>query len=124
MIGYACCVVAGRGDDRVTQWESTQWSKIAVEKEAGMCYTEIGKICRNGECAKKGKPGLTPMDAELLSPSDDRVFKLLLTKPEAKPASIFVKLDIHRGRIIVKYTVLEYGFMQKYCYSTRGVSCK
>lgn len=35
-----------------------------------------------------GKTGLIPMDAELLPPSDDRVFKLLLTKPEAKPALI------------------------------------
>ena len=34
------------------------------------------------------KPGLIPMDAELLPPSDDRVFKLLLTKPEARPALI------------------------------------
>lgn len=29
--------------------------------------------------------GLLPMDLDLLPPSDDRVFKLLLTSPEAKP---------------------------------------
>ena len=30
--------------------------------------------------------GLLPMDADILPPSDDRVFKLILTSPEAKPA--------------------------------------
>ena len=30
--------------------------------------------------------GLLPMDADLLPPSDDRVFKLILTAPDAKPA--------------------------------------
>jgi len=29
--------------------------------------------------------GLLPMDVEILPPSDDRVFKLILTSPEAKP---------------------------------------
>jgi predicted transposase/invertase (TIGR01784 family) len=29
--------------------------------------------------------GLLPMDLSLLPPSDDRVFKLILTSPEAKP---------------------------------------
>ena len=32
--------------------------------------------------------GLLPMDADILPPSDDRVFKLLLTAPEAKPGLI------------------------------------
>ena len=30
--------------------------------------------------------GLLPMEADILSPSDDRVFKLILTSPQAKPA--------------------------------------
>ena len=30
--------------------------------------------------------GLLPMEADILPPSDDRVFKLILTSPEAKPA--------------------------------------
>jgi hypothetical protein len=29
--------------------------------------------------------GLLPMDADILPPSDDRVFKLILTSPTAKP---------------------------------------
>ena len=29
--------------------------------------------------------GLLPKDADILPPSDDRVFKLILTAPEAKP---------------------------------------
>jgi predicted transposase/invertase (TIGR01784 family) len=32
--------------------------------------------------------GLLPMDIDLLPPSDDRIFKLLLTSPEGKPALI------------------------------------
>ena len=32
--------------------------------------------------------GLLPMDLDILPPSDDRVFKLLLTSPEAKPGLI------------------------------------
>jgi predicted transposase/invertase (TIGR01784 family) len=32
--------------------------------------------------------GLLPMDVDLLPPSDDRVFKLILTSPDAKPALI------------------------------------
>ena len=32
--------------------------------------------------------GLLPMDLDILPPSDDRVFKLLLTSPDAKPVLI------------------------------------
>ena len=32
--------------------------------------------------------GLLPMDIDILPPSDDRVFKLILTSPEAKPVLI------------------------------------
>lgn len=32
--------------------------------------------------------GLLPMDLDILPPSDDRVFKLILTSPEAKPGLI------------------------------------
>ena len=32
--------------------------------------------------------GLLPMEADILPPSDDRVFKLILTSPEAKPVLI------------------------------------
>lgn len=32
--------------------------------------------------------GLLPMDLDILPPSDDRVFKLILTSPEAKPVLI------------------------------------
>ena len=30
--------------------------------------------------------GLLPLDIDILPPSDDRVFKLILTSPDAKPA--------------------------------------
>ena len=30
--------------------------------------------------------GFIPMDIDILPPSDDRIFKLLLTSPESKPA--------------------------------------
>jgi hypothetical protein len=30
--------------------------------------------------------GILPIDFEVLPPSDDRIFKLLLTSPEAEPA--------------------------------------
>jgi len=39
-------------------------------------------------CSIEGKEknmGLLPMDADILPPSDDRVFKLILTSPQAKP---------------------------------------
>jgi hypothetical protein len=29
--------------------------------------------------------GLLPLDADILPPSDDRIFKLILTSPDAKP---------------------------------------
>lgn len=32
--------------------------------------------------------GLLPLDMDILPPSDDRVFKLILTSPEAKPGLI------------------------------------
>lgn len=32
--------------------------------------------------------GLLPIDLDILPPSDDRVFKLILTSPEAKPGLI------------------------------------
>jgi hypothetical protein len=32
--------------------------------------------------------GLLPMNVEILPPADDRVFKLLMTSPEGKPALI------------------------------------
>lgn len=101
-----------------------------------------GKGYTNRVCANMAIQGLIPMDAELLQPSDDHVFKLLLTRPGVKPASIFARLDMHQrlwfgiqwgksvrycidstqncGKIIVKYTVPGYGLKQKRHYSTRG----
>ena len=32
--------------------------------------------------------GLLPLDIEILPPCDDRIFKLILTSPDAKPALI------------------------------------
>ena len=46
--------------------------------------------------------GLLPMEADILPPSDDRVFKLLLTSPEAKPGLIqLISGLIHRSVIDV-----------------------
>jgi len=45
--------------------------------------------------------GLLPLDADILPPSDDRVFKLILTSPEAKP----VLIDLISS--IIKRTVLD-----------------
>jgi hypothetical protein len=38
--------------------------------------------------------GLLPMDADILPPSDDRVFKLILTSPVAWP--VLGKRDYHK----------------------------
>lgn len=38
--------------------------------------------------------GLLPMDMELLPPSDDRVFKILMTSPDATPALLYVSSAI------------------------------
>jgi hypothetical protein len=32
--------------------------------------------------------GLLPMDIDLLPPTDDRIFKMLMTSPEGKPALV------------------------------------
>ena len=44
--------------------------------------------------------GLLPMGADILPPSDDRVFKLLLTSPDAKPGLINLISSII-GRTVV-----------------------
>lgn len=44
--------------------------------------------------------GLLPMDLDILPPSDDRVFKLILTSPEAKPGLISLISSII-GRTVV-----------------------
>jgi len=44
--------------------------------------------------------GLLPMDLDILPPSDDRIFKLLLTSPEAKPGLIKLISSII-GRTVV-----------------------
>jgi len=49
--------------------------------------------------------GLLPMEADILPPSDDRVFKLILTHPEAKQALISLISSII-GRIVVDVVLL------------------
>ena len=41
--------------------------------------------------------GLLPMDLDILPPSDDRVFKLILTSPDAKPVLMDLRSCIHKG---------------------------
>lgn len=48
--------------------------------------------------------GLLPMEADILPPSDDRVFKLILTSPEAKPGLINLISGII-GRTVVDVVV-------------------
>ena len=48
---------------------------------------EFNQFLAYNECGKKVPPvGLLPMDFDILPPSDDRVFKLILTSPDSKPA--------------------------------------
>ena len=49
--------------------------------------------------------GLLPMDADILPPSDDRVFKLILTSPEAKQALMNLISSII-GRTVVDVVLL------------------
>ncbi|MCL2815515.1 MAG: Rpn family recombination-promoting nuclease/putative transposase, partial [Oscillospiraceae bacterium] len=48
--------------------------------------------------------GLLPMDIDILPPSDDRVFKLILTSPEAKPGLIKLIAGVI-GRPVIDVTV-------------------
>ena len=48
--------------------------------------------------------GLLPMDADILPPSDDRVFKLILTDPGAKPGLIKL-ISAIIGRNVVDVTL-------------------
>ena len=48
--------------------------------------------------------GLLPMGADILPPSDDRVFKLLLTDPRAKPGLIKL-ISVIIGRNVVDVTL-------------------
>ena len=49
--------------------------------------------------------GLLPMEADILPPSDDRVFKLILTSPEAKQALMNLISSII-GRTVVDVVLL------------------
>lgn len=44
--------------------------------------------------------GLLPMNADILPPSDDRVFKLILTSPDAKPALIDLVSSIIKRPVV------------------------
>ena len=44
--------------------------------------------------------GLLPMGADILPPSDDRVFKLILTKQEAKPVLIDLVSSIIKRPVV------------------------
>ena len=44
--------------------------------------------------------GLLPMEADILPPSDDRVFKLILTSPEAKPVLIDLISSIIKRKVV------------------------
>ena len=44
--------------------------------------------------------GLLPMDIDILPPSDDRVFKLILTSPEAKPALMDLISSIIKRQVV------------------------
>ena len=54
--------------------------KISLEVSVKVCYNK----CR-GNVERSESMGLIPTDIDILPPSDDRVFKLILTSPEAKP---------------------------------------
>ena len=49
--------------------------------------------------------GLLPMEADILPPSDDRVFKLILTSPEAKQALMNL-ISCVIGRTVVDVVLL------------------
>ena len=52
--------------------------------------------------------GLLPMDLDILPPSDDRVFKLILTAPDAKPVLMdLISSIIQRPVVGVRDTVNE-----------------
>ena len=52
--------------------------------------------------------GLLPMDLDILPPSDDRVFKLILTAPDAKPVLMdLISSIIQRPVVRVRDTVNE-----------------
>jgi hypothetical protein len=54
--------------------------------------------------------GLLPMDIDLLPPSDGRIFKLLLTSPEAKPALIDLISATLRRPVLEKWALfLQYA---------------
>ena len=44
--------------------------------------------------------GILPMDIEILPPYDDRLFKAMLTKPEAKPALLFLAPEIVKCPVV------------------------
>ena len=44
--------------------------------------------------------GLLPMDVEILPPYDDRLFKAMLTKPEAKPTLLFLAPQIVKRPVV------------------------
>ncbi|MBR1496437.1 MAG: hypothetical protein IJ617_02285 [Oscillospiraceae bacterium] len=47
--------------------------------------------------------GLLPQNMEILPPSDDRIFKLILTSPDARPVLIdLISAVIHRDVVNVE----------------------
>ena len=44
--------------------------------------------------------GLLPKDIEILPPYDDRLFKAMMTKPEAKPALLFLAPQIVQRPVV------------------------
>jgi predicted transposase/invertase (TIGR01784 family) len=60
--------------------------------------------------------GILPMEADILPPSDDRVFKLILTSPEAKPALMDLISAIIRRQVtdvVVRNNELPAGDTQE-----------
>ena len=76
--------------------------KNVLEITAQMWYTEFER-----QATQKGvqRMGLLPMEADILPPSDDRVFKLILTSPEAKQALMNLISSII-GRTVVDVALL------------------
>ena len=68
--------------------------------------------------------GLLPMGADILPPSDDRVFKLLLTSPDAKPGLINLISSII-GRTVVDVVLHPNELApNRYLLKSRAVRCQ
>lgn len=73
------------------------FKKVIVEISVKVCYTKENRW-------RNRLMGLLPMDADILPPSDDRIFKLILTSPKAK-AGLIKLISAIIGRDVVDVTL-------------------